>query len=99
MVISVDIKIDDKIQQMTKRIKRDLARYPKEAEAEYKSLTPIRSGNARRNTNLRGTDKIVANYPYAERLDDGYSKQAPRGMTIPFERWVRAKVKQIFGKK
>lgn len=97
-MISADIKIDDKIQQMTKRIKRDLAKYPKEAEAEFKSLTPIRSGNARRHTNLRGNDKIVADYAYAERLDDGYSKQAPRGMSIPFEKWVRQKVKQIFGK-
>ena len=97
-MISVDIKIDDKIQRMTRQIKRDLAKYPQEAEAEYKSLTPVRSGNARRNTNLRGTDKIVANYPYAERLDNGYSKQAPRGMSIPFEKWVRQKVKQIFGK-
>ena len=99
MVISVDIKLDDNIQRMTRQIKRDLAKYPREAEAEFKSLTPVRSGNARRRTNLKGNDKIVADYAYAERLDDGYSHQAPRGMTVPFERWVRAKVKQIFGKK
>lgn len=97
--MNVDIKLDKNIQNMTARIKRDLAKYPQEAEAEFKSLTPIRSGNARRRTNLRGKDTIVADYAYAERLDDGYSKQAPRGMTVPFEKWVQRKVKQIFGKK
>ena len=48
----------------------------------FKSITPIRTGNARRNT-FRNGDDIVGNYPYAQRLDEGYSKQAPRGMSDP----------------
>ena len=40
----------------------------------FKEYTPIRSGNAKRNTRLKG-DTIHADYPYAKRLDEGYSKQ------------------------
>ena len=50
--------------------------------------TPIRSGNARNNTLLQG-DEIVAAYPYAERLDQGYSLQAPEGMTNPTEDYAK----------
>jgi len=57
--------------------------------------TPKDSGNARRKTKLEGND-IVANYPYAERLDKGYSKQARNGMSKPtleaIERYLRQKV-------
>jgi len=49
--------------------------------------TPYRKGNARRSTHLDQTT-IVADYPYAERLDEGYSKQAPAGMTEPTLREV-----------
>jgi len=48
----------------------------------FRDHTPVRSGNARRNTVQKG-DAIQANYAYAGRLDTGYSKQAPDGMTQP----------------
>ena len=48
----------------------------------FRDHTPIRSGNAQRNTVKRG-DAIVAAYPYAGRLDEGYSSQARNGMTQP----------------
>lgn len=48
----------------------------------FKDKTPIRSGNARNKTKLRG-NTIDANYPYAQRLEEGYSKQAKQGMTEP----------------
>lgn len=41
-----------------------------------------RPGNARRSTVLRG-NSIEANYPYAKRLEEGWSSQAPDGMTEP----------------
>ena len=47
---------------------------------KFRSLTPVKSGNARRRTKLQG-DKIVADYAYAERLDTGWSAQAPQGMS------------------
>jgi hypothetical protein len=54
----------------------------KQAYQYFVDKTPIKSGNARRSTRLRDTT-IEANYPYAKRLDEGYSKQAPRGMVEP----------------
>jgi hypothetical protein len=51
--------------------------------------TPVRSGNARRNTRLVQKKTIVANYPYAERLDEGYSRQSPKGMTEPTQDYIQ----------
>jgi hypothetical protein len=97
-MIQIDIKIDDKLTPVLKGMAKELKRYPQDAEDKYVSLTPIKSGNARNNTYLQGQDRIVANYAYAQRLDEGHSKQAPRGMTQPFEAWVRQKTRQIFGR-
>jgi hypothetical protein len=74
-----------------------LAQYPQEAVTEFRELTPVRSGNARRKTRLSGNE-IQADYAYAQRLDKGWSQQAPQGMTRPFAVWARAKIKQIFRK-
>ena len=54
----------------------------KDAYRFYKSETPVRSGNARNKTKLRNK-QIKSGYPYAGRLDEGWSKQAPKGMTEP----------------
>jgi hypothetical protein len=50
--------------------------------AYFKRVTPKRSGNARKRTRTTQRE-IIAEYPYANRLDNGYSKQAPDGMTTP----------------
>lgn len=73
-----------KIKQRIKALKvalsdRDIA---KEGYEFFKDITPEKSGNAKRKTSLRDTE-IVADYPYAGRLDQGYSRQAPKGMTEP----------------
>jgi hypothetical protein len=94
-MLNVNIKIDDQITKMTKRIERELKAYPQQAEDKYVELTPIKTGNARSRTSLRGKDKIVADYPYAHRLDEGYSKQAPKGMSEPFLNWVQKQIKHI----
>jgi hypothetical protein len=64
----------------------------------YKKTTPIRSGNARNNTKLKGTT-IKSAYPYAGALDDGFSTQAPDGMTEPtieqIERLIDKEVNRI----
>lgn len=96
-MITVDVTIQDDLTNEIKRIKQQLAAVPKQAEAEFVALTPIRSGNARRHTNLVGK-QIQAHYPYAQRLDQGYSKQAPRGMTRPFEQWFKNRIRKIMGK-
>ena len=56
---------------------------PKEGQKFFKSITPIRTGNARRNTKLKKQNEITADYKYAGRLNKGYSQQAPEGMSKP----------------
>lgn len=57
----------------------------------YKKETPKKSGNARNKTTLRG-DKIRSGYPYAGRLDEGWSKQSPDGMTEPTIEYMEKEV-------
>lgn len=47
---------------------------------EIKPRTPIDTGNARRGWTKR-RDTVRNDVPYIERLEGGYSKQAPRGFT------------------
>lgn len=72
-------------------LKERLDTLPKEAHREFLKNTPVRSGNARRRTRLQDT-KIIADYPYSQRLDEGYSKQSPQGMTEPTEQWIQKEV-------
>lgn len=62
----------------------------------FKKITPIKGGNARRNT-VKGNNKINANYPYAGRLDEGYSKQAPKGMVEPTWEYLKDYIKKKTG--
>lgn len=84
------VKLDSYRKQMAELVER-LDDLPRDAHAEFIKNTPKRSGNARRNTRLQDT-KIVADYPYSQRLDEGYSRQAPRGMTEPTEQWIQKEV-------
>lgn len=61
---------------------------PQAAHEQFVRVTPIDTGNARRSTDLRGNE-IQANYPYANRLNEGYSRQARNGMTDPTIEWIR----------
>lgn len=69
-----------------------LDKLPNEAYQKFKQVTPIDTGNAKRRTRLQGS-KIKANYPYAVRLDDGYSKQAPQGMWEPTRQHIERLLK------
>lgn len=67
----------------------------------FVAQTPIKSGNARRSTELDKTNSktvIVGDYPYAQRLDDGYSRQSPSGMSKPTERYLEKRINTIVGK-
>jgi hypothetical protein len=46
------------------------------------SITPIRTGNARNKTYSRNNE-IHADYPYAKRLDEGWSQQNQTGLIDP----------------
>lgn len=84
----IDRKNFDRDMRKFEKVFDDL---PHEAHKEFIRQTPKRSGNARRNTILQKTT-IVANYPYAEQLDAGSSKQNPQGMTEPTEKWIRNEI-------
>ena len=70
----------------------------RKAEPDMVRNTPIRSGNARRNTKRRGDTKIVADYGYAGRLDDGWSRQAPDGFTDPTIDFIEDEVSRQVGR-
>ena len=75
-----------------------LKQIPVQALQEFVKLTPKDTGRARRNTTLRN-EVIIADYPYARRLDEGASKQAPKGMTKPLAQWLRRRFDLIIKRK
>ncbi len=81
MKISIDLKDFKKLMQLNQSAGQHML---DDAYIFFKEKTPIKSGNARRKTvkdNQRKT--ITGDYPYAQRLDEGWSKQAPEGMVQP----------------
>jgi hypothetical protein len=85
-------KVDKtKTDKMFRSLKQAMDDLPRVAHEEFIRNTPVRSGNARRNTRLQGT-KIVADYAYSGELDAGRSPQAPQGMTQPTEQWIQQEV-------
>lgn len=87
-MLKVDVRNLNSMFNQLEQISTDL---PEETYQEFKKNTPIRTGNARKNTKRRG-DTIIADYPYAQRLDSGWSKQAPDGMVTPTEEWLQKEV-------
>lgn len=78
---------------LSKRQRR-MGRVAPKAHDYFKKITPIDSGNAKRRTRLQG-ETIKADYPYATRLDNGYSKQAPQGMSEPTIDYIQDLVRDI----
>lgn len=78
--LKLDTKKVENMFENVKNLEQDLKR---DAYQFFKNITPIRTGNARRNTYQGSQGDIIADYPYAGRLDEGYSRQAPRGMSDP----------------
>lgn len=75
-----------------------LAPLPRRGYEEFKKITPIRTGNAKSNTNFKNIPtggRVSGDYPYANRLNQGYSKQAPKGMTGPTIEYLRKEVKKV----
>lgn len=97
-MITLNVKGVGQLTSNIKKIQRKLDKVPTEAHKVFVANTPIRTGNARRKTKLQ-KNTIAANYPYAQRLDDGYSKQSPRGMVEPTMKFIRERIKQIFAGK
>jgi hypothetical protein len=90
--------VQNSITPNLRRIEKALNNLPKEAYDVFKSATPVKTGNARSKTKLKG-DTITANYAYATELNDGKSKQAPNGMVEPTTKFLDKRIKQIMRKK
>lgn len=84
-------EINKRINELNKALNPQ--KLAQEAYRFFRDITPIKSGNARRNTHLTG-DTIQGDYLYATRLDNGYSKQAPNGMSRPTEKFVQDYIKK-----
>lgn len=97
--MKVNVKVTSNATQVFQDMKRELNHLPELAYKEFVKNTPIRKGNARRNTKLRN-QKIEANYPYAAKLDEGYSDQSPKGMTEPTQQLIEQEfIKIMTGRK
>jgi len=95
--MSIKFTVDAKFKTTLDKLQiamKEVAQLPIDTHKYFVSITPIDTGNARRSTSLRGKT-IEANYPYAKRLDEGWSRQAPQGMVKPTERFVEKRVKEI----
>jgi len=93
-MISGKITIKNNISPVLKKQIKEMEKLPQEAYQIFVQQTPIQKGNARRNTKLKNKT-IQANYPYAQRLDEGYSKQSPKGMREPTTEFIKNKFRQI----
>ncbi len=69
-----------KITARLNEIEKKVDKLVEQAGEHFVKTTPIRTGNARNSTKV-GNQQIHADYEYAVRLNEGYSSQAPRGMT------------------
>ena len=79
------IKVNDReVREMFEELK-DMPQFVMEKTYPYlKDRTPIKSGNARSKTRLEKNKSVIGSrYPYADRLDTGWSQQAPSGFTEP----------------
>jgi hypothetical protein len=94
MAINFDMNAVNKMFEQAEKVAKTL---PKEAYDYFVDSTPIRTGRARRSTRLRG-NVVDANYPYAERLDEGYSRQSPKGMSGPTEKFLEKRINDLIGK-
>jgi hypothetical protein len=103
MSISIDVKIKTNLPATLNKINQKLATLPQEAYKEFVKNTPVRTGNAKNSTKLKGST-IEADYNYAGVLDKGRhmtsrgmrgSKQAPKGMTQPTLAFLKKRIAQI----
>jgi hypothetical protein len=98
--MKLDVKITTNINPTLKSMQRKIDNIPNDAYKVFVKETPVRSGNARRNTKIKNKKTIEANYPYAQRLDEGYSKQSPKGMVEPTMDFIADEfIKIMTGKK
>lgn len=85
------------IDRALRRIRENIDDIRTDAHREFVRVTPIKTGNARRNTDLRGSE-IQANYDYSLKLEKEHtSRQAPQGMSEPTIDYIKDLVRRIVG--
>ena len=95
-MIKMKVTIKNDITPMTKKLAKQLDNISTDAYDYFVAQTPIKTGNARRNTDLdKPKDTIYADYDYAGRLDAGASRQAPNGMIEPTQRFIKREFDRI----
>lgn len=91
---------------MTANSRRRLAQIEQQTDANklarvgyeyFRRITPIDSGQARKNTRLVNNE-IRAEYPYAVRLDQGWSRQARQGMVKPTIKYLTDYIRRTLGR-
>lgn len=90
-------KTSDRMSPSLSKIQRQLANVPARTYNFFVSVTPKDTGNARNKTILRGST-IQAKYPYARRLDQGWSPQAKQGMVKPTVKFLTRLLNSIIRK-
>ncbi len=95
----MQILVDDKdFKDLLKKIEHAAVTSWYDTGKYFHKITPKDTGNARRNTRLKPKE-ILADYAYAGRLDEGWSKQAPNGMSDPaidyFEKDLNARLGRL----
>ena len=78
--------VDDALQFIGREVEDQVNTVAQIYLEEAQKATPIKSGRARRAWNKdvqRQGFTVDNNVPYIGRLEEGYSKQAPRGITGP----------------
>ena len=92
------IKTQDRIKGVLDKKSRNLKTVAPQAYTFFRNITPKDTGNARNKTTL-SRDVIRADYPYAGRLDRGWSKQfGGQGMSRPTIRFIRNLVRKLLGR-
>jgi hypothetical protein len=86
-------QIKNTMTRSLQKLQKEMSTLPKETYDFWVAQTPKKTGQARNKTNLKG-DTIVANYAYAKKLDEGYSQQAPKGMSKPTEKFLQELLKR-----
>lgn len=93
-------QLTNRISPRMRRVRNEIDKIPGQAYTYFKSITPIDKGNARRNTKFKkigSLSTIDADYEYAVPLNEGHSKQAKQGMTIPTIKYIKRLLQRIKG--
>ena len=87
--------IDSALSKIDKNIETEVERVAVIVEEAVKKFTPIKSGRARRGWSKKETFQgfnVNNKVPYIGRLEEGYSKQAPKGIIGPTLREIKRKI-------